>query len=1075
MKKLQMVSSMYCIVISLLLLSTSSAALVSFSNASTPRPSFLVESINATVVTQRVELSDQIPLAMNPTPLSTRPVFSDEGIQRHPSIARSPLGELVVACRDENKNTVVWAASDNDGQTYYSGIEFDLPGGEAYPSVRYKQDSRFIGTMVPSHLDDWGGVFYLLDITNPTDLHNYSLQKYSLDGYDGWFNIKDIQLATAPWKVDWNWGMASFISHITSYEKVPGILFPESETAIVIRSYTLEKPGNCGLMNCYTTDATVDHKTLDAWSVYEQRYNFWGRRLGDLVIIQHDMKNWYSHDEVFRIKSDFYLSNPAIAAHDNQILILAEQQHASKKELICFYGTSMDSLESCMIDQSSDGILNPNIRHIDEQTYVCTYLSQNKLLLCVTDNGGSTWTEPTVIDSVISEYDSTDISDYGAIAMYTRDVGFDDIDIWLETMLPTNTSDLQCTGSLTWKPQRNDNKLYGNFTIENQGQIDSSLDWSIIHHPAWGDWVIHPSSGQNLLQGQKTVVDVEVSVQDLKRGSRTGQIVVVNEKKPSDMVRIPVRVSISKQNQVYLSDQTPLFQSDTKNHHSISFQQDDLPEEGSLCQPFSHSPSIEWEKTFGGATIDYASEVIQCSDGSFVAVGQTESDNVAVAYLIKITEQGDILWEKTFGGPGFKKGNDVVECSDKGYAITGIADYALWLVKTNEHGEELWNRSFRSPTEHKNSLECGYALIESSDGDLVITGRVRMKNGPRHTDWSRDVWVIKTDKYGEEIWNVTFDGGNQDEGRDIIECANGDYLLTGVKWFKCETSEDSDVLVVRINGSTGEEIWNQTYGNQGAHRDLNFGNSIVCCGDDEYAIVGKTELFDNHDSEVWLLKIDGQGNILFTRRYGSTADGADDEGFSVDRCADDGLIITGRIKDESNEYGAHTIWILRTNKDGEVLWEKTIDTLESSPYFGGEGQSVITCQDKGYVVLGTYASGEDQANIVMIKFAAEENDPPIITLQKPKKGIYRQNYKILPFFTSVVIGDIDVVFDVQDPGIGVHSVVLSLDGSPVETLYSPPYQWTWNVSGFGRHELHIYAEDRYGYSSHITVPVWTIP
>jgi hypothetical protein len=104
-----------------------------------------------------------------------------------------------------------------------------------------------------------------------------------------------------------------------------------------------------------------------------------------------------------------------------------------------------------------------------------------------------------------------------------------------------NTPDLQCEGNMNWTNIQPGGTVYGSFQVENIGDPNSTLNWSINSYPDWGTWSFTPMSGENLTPEEGVLtVQVSVTAPDKKNTEFKGGIRVVNTDNQSDYCIIPV-------------------------------------------------------------------------------------------------------------------------------------------------------------------------------------------------------------------------------------------------------------------------------------------------------------------------------------------------------------------------------------------------------------------------------------------------------------------------------------------------------------------------------------------------------
>src|SRR5205823_392934 len=160
---------------------------------------------------------------------------------------------------------------------------------------------------------------------------------------------------------------------------------------------------------------------------------------------------------------------------------------------------------------------------------------------------------------------------------------------------------------------------------------------------------------------------------------------------------------------------------------------------------------------------------------------------------------------------------------------------------------------------------------------------------------------IKADSIGDTLWTRTFGGPSFDFIHGIHQTSDGGYILTGHTY--SFSAGEPDVYLIRTD-SSGDSLWTKTFGGLG----FDDGVSVQQTTDGGYIIVGVTNLFTPDSGDVYLMKTDSSGNVLWTRTYGGTGN---DIGYSVQQNADGGYIIAGVTNFLSGD--SSDVYLIRTD------------------------------------------------------------------------------------------------------------------------------------------------------------------
>jgi len=382
---------------------------------------------------------------------------------------------------------------------------------------------------------------------------------------------------------------------------------------------------------------------------------------------------------------------------------------------------------------------------------------------------------------------------------------------------------------------------------------------------------------------------------------------------------------------------------------------------------------ITWDKTFGGSSDDMGFSIIQTENGGYAIAGYAifpriekksdwrsklgyiilEKSKRQDFWIIKLDKNGNMEWDEVFGEDMTDVARSIIQTKDAGYAVAGSiwTKYArkqdFWLIKLGENGNKEWETTF-----NKDKDDIAYSIIQTKDGGYTIAGGTGRRN------WGEvNCWVIKLDAKGNVEWDNDFGGIGWDEIYSIIQIKDGGFIAAGSAWSK--GAGRGDVYVAKID-KRGNLIWDKTFGGS----DYDDARSIIQTDDGDYAIAGFTVSEDTGNRDVWVIKLDKEGNKIWDKTLGGTSE---DWANSIIQTKDRGYMVAGWTK--SMGAGKTDVWIIKLNKKGDLVWDKTFGGSEDD-----EAHSIIQTDDGGYAVAGwTESKGAGNSDVWAIKLDENGN------------------------------------------------------------------------------------------------------
>lgn len=267
---------------------------------------------------------------------------------------------------------------------------------------------------------------------------------------------------------------------------------------------------------------------------------------------------------------------------------------------------------------------------------------------------------------------------------------------------------------------------------------------------------------------------------------------------------------------------------------------------------FALTLNAQWAKSYGENGEDTANSIQQTSDGGYIVAGITSSFGAGSSdmWILKLASDGSIEWQKTYGGDSLDEAQFVQQTTDGGYIVAGTTSSFgagssdMWILKLASNGAIEWQRTYG-----ESQSESAYSIQQTNDGGYIAAG-----NTSSFGSGQLDFWIIKLSTLGDMEWNKTYGGSTSETGYSIQQTFDGGYVVAGTTASFGAGSFDMWILKLAFDGTIE---WQKTCGGSQAD-EVSFIEETVEGG---FVVAGSTASYGVGARDFLILKLLANGDL----------------------------------------------------------------------------------------------------------------------------------------------------------------------------------------------------------------------
>ena len=395
-----------------------------------------------------------------------------------------------------------------------------------------------------------------------------------------------------------------------------------------------------------------------------------------------------------------------------------------------------------------------------------------------------------------------------------------------------------------------------------------------------------------------------------------------------------------------------------------------------MLQTQAQETKTLWQKDIPSSTQDFLTTMTSTIDRQILLSGSSinaKSQQVSTGnqqpnkgydyHIIKLDQQGNKVWDKYFGGTKHDYLMSSIATQEGGFLLTGtsfsnqsgdkkennLGGSDVWIVRLNENGEELWQKTLGT----KNNDEAS-ATIQSTDEGFFVAGNI---NSSQNLFGSKDLFITKLDKTGKII-NTTILGGNAlDEVQETVATKDGGALMIAYS-----TSGKTENKTLKTLETDTQHSENKAIDILSSLKASTNAQNPSTDNSQPSTLFGKSEEnFGNGD--YWVIKLDKNAHIEWQKTYG----GNEDDRPKTIALTENGYLIGGESRSNSSGNKRENIkegtdlWMISLDNDGNEIWQKNYsfgnrDVLMSTNVIRKTNKDNFS-EDRGFL-LGGYTQAE---------------------------------------------------------------------------------------------------------------------